>query len=94
MQAFFGHVSTLGCLYVRIKRFPRTSLRKIAMTCVNLAFSRTRKLNEVRPDGDGGFRRSSPLRGSPPFSGANAGSTLRPHPGQVTAKRGDARNGK
>ena len=33
------------------------------------------------PDGDGGFRRSSPQRGSPPFSGANAGSTLRPRPG-------------
>ena len=68
------------------------------MTCVNLAFSRTRKsrfpINEVRPDGDGGFRRSSPLRGSPPFSGANAGSTLRPRPGQVTEIRGDARNGK
>ena len=30
----------------------------------------------------------------PLFSGANAGSTLRPRPGQVTAKRGDARNGK
>ena len=35
----------------------------------------------IRPGGDGGFRRSSPLRGSPPFSGANAGSTLRPRPG-------------
>ena len=35
----------------------------------------------MRPGGDGGFRRSSPLRGSPPFSGANAGSILRPGPG-------------
>ena len=35
----------------------------------------------IRPGGDGGLRRSSPLRGSPPFSGANAGSTLRPRPG-------------
>ena len=35
----------------------------------------------MRPCGDGGFRRSSPLRGSPPFSGANAGSILRPRPG-------------
>ena len=38
----------------------------------------------MRPDGDGGLRRSSPLRGSPPFSGANAGSTLHPHPGIMT----------
>ena len=29
------------------------------------------------PGEDRGFRRSSPLRGSPPFSGANAGSILR-----------------
>ena len=35
----------------------------------------------MRPGGDGGFRRSSPLRGSPPFSGANAGSILRLRPG-------------
>ena len=35
----------------------------------------------MRPGGDGGFRRSSPLRGSTPFSGANAGSILRPRPG-------------
>ena len=35
----------------------------------------------IPPGGDGGFRRSSPLRGSPPFSGANAVSTLRPRPG-------------
>ena len=37
----------------------------------------------MRPVGDGGFRRSSPLRGSPPFSGANAGSTLHPRPGSL-----------
>ena len=35
----------------------------------------------MRPCGDGGFRRSSPLRGSPPFSGANADSILHPRPG-------------
>ena len=34
----------------------------------------------MRQGGDGGFRRSSPLSGSL-FSGANAGSTLRPRPG-------------
>ena len=32
----------------------------------------------IRPGGDGGFRRSSPLRGSPPFSGANADSSIDP----------------
>lgn len=31
--------------------------------------------------GTEGSARSSPLRGSPHFSGANAGSTLHPHPG-------------
>lgn len=36
----------------------------------------------MRPDGDGGFLRSSPLRGSP-ISGANADSTLRPRPGAL-----------
>ena len=37
----------------------------------------------MRPGGVGGFLRSSPLRGSPPFSGANAGSSLRPRPGSL-----------
>ncbi len=36
----------------------------------------------MRPGGNGGVRRSSPLRGSP-LSGANAGSTLRPRPGSL-----------
>ena len=48
-QAFFGHVSTLGCLPVRTKTFSTHVEAQNAMTCVNLAFSRTRKLNEVRP---------------------------------------------
>lgn len=33
------------------------------------------------PGRDGGLRRSSPLARAPPFSGANAVSTLRPRPG-------------
>ena len=36
----------------------------------------------MRTGGDGGSRRSSPLRGSP-ISGVNAGSTLRPRPGAL-----------
>jgi len=46
-----------------------------------LSFMRPFWASFIRPGGDGGFRRSSPLRESPPFSGANAGSTLRPRPG-------------
>ena len=76
VKTFSTHVVVKKCHVVR-----KMAGFTHGMSNIELDVCKKRFNTHASPGGDGGFRRSSPLRGSPPFSGANAGSILRPRPG-------------
>ena len=92
-QAFFGHVSTLGCFPVRNKTFfthvERKKCDDVRKSGLFTHAKTTICINELRPDGDGGWSRHwLPKEGT--HAVGRTGGILRPRPGRVEVPWRDA----